>query len=301
MAALNRYFESNQCEKILSIIKKRLKTNDNEISNTIDEFLKYINIEREEFKLEFENGENDYRKVIKKQLDIFLEKNQGELEISKEIQKINKDDLLVSYDFNSFYLSAHIDLNNTWPKIETAYPFEKYMSDAVGSLFNSGKWNELNKCAFLTVKYHNPENLVFQHLPVKEKFENPYKNNRLEEINRMRSGIIIDTLSSVEIVEIVKYGCIILEVFGGIFCVDLEYNQYTEFVTDMFQKRNLFKSKGKDLLQNLAKRIGLSVYGGNIRKVINEEYNCVTENWMREKFDDSVKEWFPLKNGSLIV
>ena len=253
MAALNRYFESNQCEKILSIIKNRLKTNDNEISNTIDEFLKYNNIEREEFKLEFENGENDYRKVIKKQLGIFLEKNQGELEISKEIQKINKDDLLVSYDFNSFYPSAHIDLNNTWPEIETAYPFEKYMSDAICSLFNSGKWNELNRCAFLTVKYHNPENLVFQHLPIKEKFENPYKNNRLEEINRMRSGIIKDTLSSVEIVEIVKYGCINLEVIGGIFCLDLEYNPYTEFVTDMFEKRNLFKSQRKDLLQNLAK------------------------------------------------
>ena len=69
----------------------------------------------------------------------------------------------------------------------------------------------------------------------------------------------------------------------------------------MFQKRDLFKSQRKDLLQNLAKKIGLSVYGGNIRKDINEEYKCVTENWMRENFDDRVKEWFPLKNGNLIV
>ena len=39
-AALNRYFESNQCEEILNIIKKHLKTDDNEISNIIDEYLK---------------------------------------------------------------------------------------------------------------------------------------------------------------------------------------------------------------------------------------------------------------------
>ena len=66
-------------------------------------------------------------------------------------------------------------------------------------------------------------------------------------------------------------------------------------------KKDLFKSQGKDLLQNLAKKIGLSVYGGNIRKDIDEEYKCVTENWMKENFDDRVEEWFPLKNGNLIV
>ena len=299
--AFNRYFESNQCENILNIIKKHLKLNDNEISNIIDEYLKYITTKRDEYTLEFENGGKDHRKINKKELDKFLERKLGELNISKEIQKINKDDLLVSYDFNSFYPSAQIDINSTWPKIETAYPFKKYMNDAVCYLFNSGKWNQLNRSAFLTIKYHNPESLIFQLLPIKEKIKNPYKNNRLEEINRMRNGIIIDTLTSVDIVEIVKCGGVILEVFEGFFCHNLEYNPYTEFVTDMFEKRDLFKSQGKDLLQNLAKKIGFSVYGGNIRKDIIEEYKCVTENWMRENFDDRVKEWFPLKNGNLIV
>ena len=207
----------------------------------------------------------------------------------------------MSYDFNSLYPSAQIDINSTWPKIETAYPFKKYLSDAVCSLFNSGRWNEINRSAFLTVKYHNPENLDFQHLPVKEKLENPYKNNRLEEINRMRNGIIIDTLTSVDIVEIVKCGGVIMEVYEGFFCHNLEYNPYTEFVTDMFEKRDLSKSQGKILLQNLAKKIGLSVYGGNIREDINDEYKFVTETWIKENFDDRVEKWFPLKNGNLIV
>ena len=85
----------------------------------------------------------------------------------------------------------------------------------------------------------------------------------------MRNGIIIDTLTSNEIVEIVKYGGVILDVHEGFFCHNLEYNPYAEFVTDIFEKRDLFKSQGKDLFQNLAKKIGLSVYGDNIRKDIN--------------------------------
>ena len=69
----------------------------------------------------------------------------------------------------------------------------------------------------------------------------------------------------------------------------------------MFEIRDLFKSQGKDSLQNLAKKIGLSVYGGNNRKDINEEYKCLTENWMRKNFDDRDKGGFPLGNGILIV
>ena len=162
------------------------------------------------------------------------------------------------------------------------------MSDAVCSLFNSGKWNEMKRCAFLTVKYHNPENLVFQHLPVEEKVENPYKNNRLGEINRMRNGIIKDTLKSVDIVEIVKSGVVILEVYEGFFCHNLDYNPDTEFVTDIFDRRDLFESKRKNLLQNLAQKVGLLVYGSNIGKDLKEECKCVTENWLKENFDDTV-------------
>ena len=136
---------------------------------------------------------------------------------------------------------------------------------------------------------------------MKEKIKNPYKNNRLEQINRMRIGIIIDTLTSVDIVEIGKNGGIILEVLQGFSSHHLEKNPYTVFVTDMFEVIELFKSQGKMLLQNLAKKIGFSVYGGKIREDINEEYEYVTEIWMRECFDDRVKEWVPLKNGNLVL
>ena len=87
----------------------------------------------------------------------------------------------------------------------------------------------------------------------------------------MRKGRKIDTLTSVDIVEIVKCAGIILEVFEGFFCHKLEKRPHTKLVTEMFQKKDLLKSQGKDLTQNLAKKIGLSNYGGKIRKVINEE------------------------------
>ena len=49
------------------------------------------------------------------------------------------------------------------------------MNESFCSLFNSGIWNVLSRSAFLTVKYHNPENLFFQHLHVKEKTKNHVK------------------------------------------------------------------------------------------------------------------------------
>ena len=48
VGAFIRYFESNQCEEILNTIKKHLKINDNEFSNIIDEYLKYITTKRKE-------------------------------------------------------------------------------------------------------------------------------------------------------------------------------------------------------------------------------------------------------------
>ena len=98
------------------------------------------------------------------------------MENSKELQTTGKDDLLVSYDFNSLYPSAQIDINSTWPKMETVYPFKKDMIEPKCSLFNSGRWNELKRSAFLLLKYRNPKSLFFQQLPVKGKIKTPTKS-----------------------------------------------------------------------------------------------------------------------------
>ena len=126
------------------------------------------------------------------------------------------------------------------------------------------------------------------------------KNNRLEEIIRSRNGIIIDTLNLVDIVEIVKCGSVDIEVYEGFFCYNMQFNPYVVFVNDMIAQRDLFKKQGKDLLQGLSEKIIDSVYAGNIRGDVKDQFKCVTENWMRGNYDDGLKEWWPVKNGNSI-
>ena len=121
------------------------------------------------------------------------------------------------------------------------------------------------------MKYHNFENLVFRNLFLKE-INDPYKNNRLKEINRMGNCIKLDTLTSVDIVETVKRGGINLEVSEGFFCHNLLYKTYADFVTDMFETRDLIEAQGKNSLQNPEKKIRFSVYGGSNGKDLSEEY-----------------------------
>ena len=209
--------------------------------------------------------------------------------------------MLVSYDFNSLYPSGQTVTNGTCLKIETAYPFKKYMSDGFCNLFISGRWNEQDRCAFITVKYLKPDILVLQHFPVTDKITNSYKNNTLEGINRMRVGVFMDTITRIDILEIAKSGGFILEVFEGFLCHIIEFNPFMELFNDMYEKIDLFKARGRDLLQNLAEKFGLSVHDGEKWKGINEECKCVTYTWMTENVDHGVKGWFPLKNGCLIV
>ena len=54
--SFNRYFESKHFDQIFLTVKNHLKTNDNEISNVVDEHLNFIITKRDEIKLEYENG-----------------------------------------------------------------------------------------------------------------------------------------------------------------------------------------------------------------------------------------------------
>ena len=90
------------------------------------------------------------------------------MEISKELQNKNKDELFVSYDFNKLNPSAQIGLNNTWLRKETAYQLKKSMKESICSLLLNGRWNGLKSSAFLSVKNHNPEKLFFSTSPLKK-------------------------------------------------------------------------------------------------------------------------------------
>ena len=69
----------------------------------------------------------------------------------------------------------------------------------------------------------------------------------------------------------------------------------------MTDKRNKYKEENKTILQTLTKKISNSVYGGCIKKDIEKSYKCVTQSWMKYEYDESVTEWFPFKNGNIMV
>ena len=73
-------------------------------------------------------------------------------------------------DATSLYPSAMWGENSVYPKIETDFAFKPHMNHVYVEAFNNQTFNQdYDESAILTVKYHNPPNLIFQHLPVKEK------------------------------------------------------------------------------------------------------------------------------------
>ena len=147
----------------------------------------------------------------------------------------------------------------------------------------------------MTIKYYNPPDLIFQHLPIKEKVEK-------KEVNRMRNGYIIDTLTSVDIQEIVKIGGEVIENYKGVtYLENFKISPFKKVMEKLFAVRQKYKDEKNDLMQKLVKLIMNSLYGVQIRKDINESYHCKSEIWMKTEFDENVLEYWKLPNGKYIV
>ena len=96
------------------------------------------------------------------------------------------------------------------PKIQTGFAFKPHMNDVYVEAFNNQTSNQDgDEPAILRMKYYNPRDLIFEHLPVKEKVKKI-------KFNRMRNGNIINTLTSVDIQEIVKIGERVIEIYEGV-------------------------------------------------------------------------------------
>ena len=92
---------------------------------------------------------------------------------------------------------------STWPVIKTGKTTNLEDSGVICELFNTGQLASLIKTRFLKVRYHNPENLIPQHMAVKENVYNETKN-KCECVNRFRNDDITQHLTSVDIVEVVR-------------------------------------------------------------------------------------------------
>ena len=113
----------------------------------------------------------------------------------------------MDFDGTSLYPSAMWDKKSVYRKIESGFAFKLHMNDVYVEVFiNQAFIEDSNESAILKIKDSHPLDLIFQHLPVKEKVGNV-------EINRMRNGYFVDVLTSVDFHEIVGIGGKVIKFF----------------------------------------------------------------------------------------
>ena len=154
------------------------------------------------------------------------------LPIHKELSKLDSNKTKMDFDATSLYPSAMWDENSVYPKIETGLVFKPHTNTTFVDAFNNQTFNEDgDESAILTKKYNNRPDLIFQSLPVKEKVK------KLE-VNRMRNGYIIDTLTSVDIQEIVNIGGKVIEIYEGvIYRENFKISPFRKVIEKLFASR----------------------------------------------------------------
>ena len=223
----------------------------------------------------------------------YINEKLGNLRIHKLLNQIELNHLLWDFDAVSLYPSAMWDENSIYPRIETGYAYTRDMNNELIKKFNTG--NFIQGSAILKVKYYNPKNLIVQHITVKEK-------KKKIEINRMRNGYIIETLTSVDIQEIIKTDGKVKEIYEGvIYRENFKESPFRKVIDILFALRQNYKDENNDVMQLLVKLLMNSLYGENIRKDIEEKFAGKSEKWMQTEYDEIVKDYWKISNINYIV
>ena len=93
----------------------------------------------------------------------------------------------MDFDATSFYPSAMWDDISLYPERETGHAFTSEMNDSFLEKFINQTFTQGS--VILEVRYYKAPDLIFQHLPVKEKVKK-------QVFSRMKNGFIFDTLTS---------------------------------------------------------------------------------------------------------
>ena len=292
VCSFNQYYKSDHYNDIVKILSKELGVKGN-IYDIIEEYLRYKKKHYEKFEKEYESQFIDYRDENVDEKEKYINKKLGELKLQKLLKQIELVHLLWDFDAVSLYPSAMWDEKSIYPRIGTGYAYTRDMNDELVNKFNTRNFNQGS--AILKIKYYNPKNLIVQHLPIKE------KEGKLE-INRMRNGYIIDTLTSVDIQEIVKIGGKVIQIFEGvIYRENFKVSPFRNVIDKLFKLRQKYKDEGNDVMQLLVKLLMNSLYGENIRKDIEEKFACKSEYWMMTEYDERVKDYWKISGNNYIV
>ena len=131
----------------------------------------------------------------------------GEHSIHQFLQQLGLNDLLWVFDAVSLYPSAMSDDKSIYSRVEPGYAFTPDMNNDLVRNINNQTFTQGSE--FLKIKFCNPKILIAQHLPINGKVNKT-------EINRMRDGYIVDTLTSVDIQETLKIGGKVEEIYEGV-------------------------------------------------------------------------------------
>ena len=208
-AALNQYYKSTISDEVFNNIPKELDLNGN-ICEILDKYFEYENKHRKTIENEYVSKFEVFRDVNQDWKSKHVSDKLSELPIHEKLQQRNLNDVMMDLDATSLYPSAMWDDKSLYPKIETGFALEPHVNDVYVDAFNNQTFNQDgNESANLKLKYYNPSDLIFQHLPVKENVKNI-------EINSMRKLYFIETLTSVDIQDIVKNGGKVIEIYEGV-------------------------------------------------------------------------------------
>ena len=292
VCAFIQYYKSKHCDDILKITNKELAVKGT-VYDTIEAHMEYKNKYFKIFQKEYEDQFDDYRHENVEEKEKHINEKLSNLRLHKIIKRIELFHLLWDFDAVSLYPSAMWDENSIYPRMETGYNFTKDMNDELVEKFITG--NFTTGSAVLKIKYYNPKNLIVQHLPVKER-------EKKFEINRMRKGYIIDTLTSVDIREIVKIGGKVIEIYEGVvYTENFKISPFRKVIDKLFVLRQKYKDENNYFMQLLVKLLLNSLYGENIRKDMEEKFACKSEAWMMSEYDERVKDYWKTSGINYIV
>ena len=95
----------------------------------------------------------------------------------------------------------------------------------------------------------------------------------------MRNGYIVDTLTSIDFQEIVKIGGKVIETYEGVYYPEeFKVSLFKKVLDKLFELRQKYKDENNHVIQLLVISIMNSLYGEQIRKDIEERFECKSES-----------------------
>ena len=195
-----------------------------------------------------------------------------------------------------------VDKDYEYPDASFARAFRQEEEQEFLCLFNSQQISS-KKQQFQQFYMSIQIDFFFQPIPAKDKIKSSipdrdeYGNvseiKKNDDLIRFRNGIIHDTLSSVDIQEIVKAGGSIIKIYEGIiYEKNLEVNPYKEFVTRLFALRKKYKEEKNKVRDTIVKLLLNSLYGKMIQKDMNTKAYIWNANTFNNRYDPDLLKKF---------